>query len=220
MKRQEKKQPFNWSKVFVVLLCVVIAFAMVATYLSPVVGSMRTIRPNESVTADITIRDLRGNPLVTTSEQVYSSAPFRGFLLRQPMILTAGNKSAEVVNVDAYNEGTGWVRFSLLWLEVDEMNDAIIGMRKGESKSVKFAFENPLMMNVSAEDFESIGGNFTRAQVGDWFPIGFSAAPVEGTGQPQAGNVRLANVLEKTNDTLVITYRYDSVDITIRDIGN
>ena len=220
MKRQEKKKPINWTKVFIVAICVLFAFAMVATYLSPVIGSMRTIKPNESVTADITVRDAAGLPLITTNQQVYDSAPIRGFLLRDPMILKGGARTTDLVSVDAYNQYTGWVKFSFLWLEVDEMNAAIVGMREGETKNVKFTFNQSLEMNVTAEDFEMIGGNFTITRVGDWFPIGFSPTPpVDGSDEPQQGSVRLANVLEKSNESMIITYRYSSVDVSIKNIG-
>jgi hypothetical protein len=221
MKRQEKKKPVNWTKVFIVMFCVLFAFAMIATYMSPVVGSMRTIKLNESVTADVTVRDARGNPLITTDQQVYASSPLQSFLLRQPMILTAGARSSDLITVDAYNHYTGWVRFSFLWLEVDEMNAGVVGMRTGETRNVKFNFTQPLEMNVSAEEYEAMGGNFTTAEPGDWFPIGFAATPpLQETGTAPKDSVRLATILHKTNESMVISYRYASADITVRDFQN
>jgi len=55
---------------------------------------------------------------------------------------------------------------------------ALVGLRQGEKKSLTFGFEDPLQMNFSVEEFTTIGGNFSAAEVGDWFPLGFSTTPI------------------------------------------
>ncbi|MDD1674583.1 MAG: hypothetical protein LUQ13_02960 [Methanomicrobiales archaeon] len=216
MKKQEKKKPINWTKVSIVGICVLFAFAMVATYLSPIVGSMRTIKPNESVLADITVRDSMGTPLVTTDSQVFANSPPQSFLLRNPMTLKAGGMSTDLTSLDAYNRNLGSVLFTFHQLELDEMNAAIIGMRSGETKNVKFDFTTPLELefNVSAEYFDAIGGNFTIAEPGDWFTMGY------GTNETDLSAYRPATIKEKTDSYLVISSKYTSVDITIKSIGN
>jgi len=224
MKKEQKKKPLNWTKVFIVGFGVFFAVAMVATYMSPLIEGFRTVKVNDTAVVGFTIRDAEGKAILTTDQQAYADALRSGVpaFHTQPLVVQAGKIGNKVVNpVPAYNPATGWLEYAILGLELDDISRGVVGMRPGEIKSVSFTFADPLTVDIDAEEFDIIGGNFTTAEVGDWVPMGFTDTPVisaPGENVTPSGSLRMAKITEKNADNLTIVHRYGSVDIIVSDI--
>ncbi len=224
MKKEQNKKPVNWTKIFVVGFGVFFAVAMIATYMAPLIEGFRTVKANDTAVVGFTLRDAEGKAILTTDQQAYADALRSGVpaFHTQPLVIQAGKIGNNVVNpVLAYNPSTGWLEYALLGLELDDIARSVVGMRPGETKSVSFTYTDPLTVDIDAEEFDIIGGNFTTAEVGDWVPMGFTDTPVitaPGEEATPNGSLRMAKITEKNTENLTIVHRYRSVDIVVNEI--
>ena len=228
MKKEQKKKPVNWGKIAIIAFGVLFAVAMIGAYMMPLVSSFRPVRANESVAVDFTIRDDTGAVILTSVQQQYANAYRSGgtpaYLARDPLVVVAGAPSDKVVeSVQAYNPTTGWIQYAILSMEINDISQNIVGMRVGDTKTIPFTYSDPLQMNISAEQYDFIGGNFTMVQVGDWIPLGFTDTPeIAASGDQNvtpSSSLRLAEVINKSADNVTIKHRYGSVDVTIKKIS-
>jgi hypothetical protein len=218
----------NWAKIGFVAFGVFFAAAMILTYMSPLIGAFDTIKANETVIVDYTIRDSDGNPIVTSSQQIFSTAGQQGLPIfyTQAMVLKAGEIGADpLVSVPAYNTRTGWeIPYAFAGLEIDDISQGVVGMRPGETKNIKFSFSDPLDVNMTAAEFDYIiGGNFTETQIGDSVPLIFTINKgiSDGSSNETANSsVRFGKVIEKGDTSLVVSHRYASADVTVQEYNS
>jgi len=228
MKKEKKSEIFPWKKVFVIAVGVLFVAMMVLSAMgSTWLSSFRTVMVNDTVTIDYTLRDASGQPVLTTDQSLYQAAITRGYLtfLTTPLTIQAGhigNPAYTGVQADNYytDQRGEQVKFGLLGLEIDEFDAAVLGMKTGESKTIRFGFSDPLTINMSVDEFTAMGGNFSAVSPGDLIPIGFSETPVLG-GDVNASATnpvwRIATVVNKTATEIVVEHRYPAADITVRE---
>ena len=116
---------------------------------------------------------------------------------------------------------TGFSGFGLLGFETNAISAGLIGMREGETKTVSFSYGgNDLETNLSREDADGIGLNFTQAAVGDMITLGLTTSPEFPLGGETNSTtaLRFGQVIDKTDDSLVIIYRYGSASVTLNGI--
>ncbi|MDD1651756.1 MAG: hypothetical protein LUO86_01835 [Methanomicrobiales archaeon] len=222
MKREEEQKKIAfWSRV--VLICIALLFVgifVIGPLITPIIGTLRTVKPLETVAMQYTLRDANGQVILTTDKAVYQAAAKRGdpVFYTSTLDIQAGKTgNPAIIPVPAYNPNVGTVQFGLLGLEADEMAIALVGLRQGEKKSLTFGFEDPLQTNFSEEEFTTVGGNFSVAEVGDWFPLGFSTTPIvdlPDQNVPTDTAIRIAKVLEKTDTSILLGYRYATADVS------
>ncbi len=226
-KNGSKKDEKNWYKLVFVGVAVMFAAAMVLTYMTPIFTSARTMQPGDTALIAYTVRDVAGQPILTTDQQLVQSEYEKGRIV----ILTGGMEIPAGMAVSGenvapvpiyYPQISGFSGFGLLGFETNAVSAGLVGMRPGEVKSVTFDYgENDLMMNFSGEDANEFGIDFANATVGDTFTIGMTATPdlsLEENSTVTAA-LRIAKVVEKTPDQLVIQYRYGSADIILQQIS-
>lgn len=224
----KNKDSRNWAKIGFVAFGVFFAAAMILTYMSPLIGAFKTVKANETVMVDYTLRDSNGNPVVTSNQNIFSTAGQQGLPIfyTQQIVLKAGEIGNDPINsVPAYHPVTGWIEYALLGLEIDDISQGVVGARLGESKTITFSFTDDLRVNMTPEEFDIIGGNFTEAQVGEWVPISFTTNPViawEDAENQTATNssIRLAKIVEKDTTGIVISHRYATADVTVQEYGS
>ncbi|HUK38032.1 MAG TPA: hypothetical protein VLV30_02830 [Methanomicrobiales archaeon] len=228
MKKEKKRDIFPWKKVFVIAVGVLFVAMMVLSAMgSSWLSSFRTVMVNDTVTIDYTLRDSSGQPVLTTDQSLYQAAVTRGYLtfLTTPLTVQAGHiGSPAYTGVKADNYYTSrqgeQIQFGLLGLEIDEFDTAVLGMKTGESKTIRFGFADPLTINMSENEFTAMGGNFSAVSTGDLIPIGFSETPVLGgdvNATPTNAVWRIATVVNKTDSEIVVDHRYPTADITVRE---
>jgi hypothetical protein len=222
---RNNKNSRNWTKIGFVAFGVLIAAAMILSYMSPLIGAFKTVKVNETVIVDYTLRDSDGNPVVTSNQQIFLTAGQQGLpvFYAQQIVVKAGEIGNDpLISVPAYNAATSWeIPYALLGLEVDDISQGVVGMRTGETKSMKFGFLDDLQVNMTPEEFDVIGGNFTEAKIGDTVPLMFVTNPViswEDTNQTaNNSSIRLGKVIVKDDTSIIVSHRYATADVTVQD---
>ena len=227
--KEKKKERFPWQKILIIAFAVVLSMMFILNYLMTA-GTLlyfRGVRVNDSVTIGFTLRDANGQPVLTTDQNLYQTALARGYLvfITSPLTVRAGyigNPPYTGVQAENYyvSRSTDQVKFGLLGQELDELDAAVLGMKTGDTKTIHFTFSDPLTLSMTKQEFTSMGGNFTNAELGDLIPIGISQAPmVEGldayNSTPTNAVLRIAIVVNKTSGGLEVEHRYPSADITV-----
>ena len=230
MKKEKKTDIFPWKKVFVIAVGVLFVAMMVLSAMGMSwLQSFRTIMANDTVTIDFTLRDSMGHPVLTSDQNIYQTATSGGYLtfLTSPLTIQAGHIGNQpYTGVEATNyymsRTSDQIKFGILGQELDELDAGVLGMKTGDTKTIRFTFPDPLTISMTSQEFTSMGGNFTNSAVGDLVPIGFSVAPMvqglEGyNSSPTNAVLRIATVINKTANQIEIEHRYPSADITVKD---
>jgi len=236
MKKERKKETqtgnFPWQKVLIIAVGVVFAVMFVFQYAmtSGMLQYLRGVRANDTVTLDFTLKDEMGQPILTTDQSLYTAASQQRVwvFLTSPLTLRAGyigNPAFMGVNSEnliASRLGNPTVRFGLLGQELDQLDVGVIGMKAGDTKTIRFNFTDPLTVTMKNYEFNAMGMNFTTIAVGDPVPLGFSETPMaqglEGANStPTNAVLRIATVTNKTADSIELFYGYPSADITVRE---
>lgn len=216
----------NWSKIFAIVFGIIFAFMFVGTYLLTILGSTvfaPAIKPGDSVIIDLTIRDRMGRPILTTDQGEYRGALNAGYqvFFTQPLQIKAnGTYNEIIIGVDAYLPPQ-WTKFGMLLDEMELITAGVVGMKKGEKKTIDLSSIAVLPQSFSAEDFEASGGNFTAAKVGDQIVIGLRPAQSDGEVSSEAVSYRyrVMEIVDKDDEHVILSNSYTSADITIRQIG-
>jgi len=230
MKKERKTEIFPWKKVFVIAVGVLFVAMMVLSAMGTSwLQSFRTAMANDTVTIDFTLRDSMGQPVLTSDQNLYQTALSRGYpaFLTSPLTIQAGhigNPSYTGVQAENYYvTRTGeTIKFGILGQEMDELDAGVLGMKVGETKSIHFSFPDPLIISMKDYEFTAMGGNFTATSLGSLVPIGISETPlVKGinasNSNPTNAVLRIAVVINKTENSIQVEHRYPSADITVKE---
>ncbi len=228
MKKAQQKTPKDddkaWMRWAYVGIALLIAVAMVGTYIAPIFGSSQKARVGSTAAIGYTIRGEDGRPLITTDQNLFSSEYQKGNLVLLTRGLTmpvGGMVSGENVAVLPVEYPPDFSDVGLLGFETNAISEGLIGMRPGEMKVISFSYgENNLEMILDREDADGIGLNFTEIGVGALIPLGMTASPDIPLGDETGRNatLRFGKVIEKTDDSLTIVYRYGSAEVTLNSI--
>ncbi|MDH7593411.1 MAG: hypothetical protein QHG99_03530 [Methanomicrobiales archaeon] len=215
----------NWSKIFAIVFGIIFAFMFVGTYLLTILGSTifsPGIKPGDTVTADLTIRDGAGRSILTTDQSEYSramSAGYSVFFTPALQIKANGTYNETIIGVDAYFPPQ-WTKFGILLDEMEMIASGVVGMKEGERKTIDLSTIAILPQSFAAEDFEASGGNFTSAKVGDQMVIGFRPAfSDELVGNDTISYLyRVMEIVGKDDQHVILSHSYATADIKIRQI--
>jgi len=230
MKKTQQKTSANdtapWMKWAYVGIALLVAVAMVGTYLAPMFEKKPTAQVGNTAVIGYTIFSEDGRPLITTDQNLLASEYEKGnlVLLTHGLEMSAGGQvSGENIAVMpiVYPEIQGFSGFGLLGFETNAISVGLVGMQAGETKTISFSYgANDLEMNLSAEDADGIGLNFTETNVGDLVPLGLTTTPNISPGNEtnETPALRFGEVIDKTDDSLVIMHRYGSARVTLNGI--
>ncbi len=217
----DDKSGMKWAYVGIALL---VAVAMVGSYFAPMFNRGQTAQVGDTALIGYTIRDEDGRPIVTTDQKLlereYNKGNY-GLLLSDGLEVAVGSQvSGENITVIPilYPRISEFSGFSLLGFEMNAISEALVGMRAGEMKTVRFSYgANKLEKSLSEEDAEGLGLDITEWNVGDLVPLGLTLTPEIPVGNETAVTpaLRLGKVTAKTPDSMVITYRYGSAEVTL-----
>jgi hypothetical protein len=230
MKKGKEKEIFPWKKVFVIAVGVLFVAMMVLSAMGMSwLQSFRRVAANDSVTVDFTLRDPLGQPVLTSDQNLYRAALTQGglILLTSPLTIRAGyvgNGPFTGVKAENYylSRAGQQINFGILGQELDGMDVAVLGMKTGEKKTVRFTLSDPLVISMKDYEFTAMGGNFTALTVGDLIPIGFSETPLvsgleDSNTSAQNAIWRIGTVINKTGHSIEVRHLYPTVDITVKE---
>ena len=223
--KSSKDESSPWMKWAYVGVALIVAVAMVGTYLSPLFDTPQKAQAGNTALIGYTIRGEDGRPLVTTNQDLAVSEYEKNNLVfltgsLEIPVGTLPSESVEIIPIPVVYP-TDAPNFGLMGFELGALSQGLVGMRVGETRAVSLATgAADLEITLNHEDADEIGLNFTELEPGDIFLREFvisSGVPVgEETNQTSA--LRFWKVVEKTSDSLTVTCRYGSAEVTLNGI--
>jgi hypothetical protein len=229
-KKRKEASTKNWKKIFagifLAFICVMFAMAMILSGMGTSwISSLASVKAGDVVVIDYTVRDARGNPLLTSDQQVYTQSAAAGYwLLGSKQLTVTADQSLtrplfpiQVITPDR----TGWRQFALLASEYDTISHAIIGMKVNEQKKINLGTIGPITDFVSADQMEKIKLNLTNVGVGESIVLPISENPDRGIPNSSAADyLRIMQVTDKTPEGVTLSYNLPSIEVSIVSINN
>jgi len=214
----------NWKKILVIGVGVLFVVLMIVSSMGMSwLNVFTTVQNGTMVTADLTIRDELGRPVITSDQAVYNDAikQNKTVLLTNALSVPAGgvydNQSMHSLPVIS---GTQAANFTIFGNEYQMMTDGLVGMHIGQMKTVKFDQNATEEQNItiSSAEFQQLGMNFTNATIND--PVILSRAEglddaTDLNATPTGYSIRTTRVVEKGEDNLTLSFTYKAVDLTV-----
>ena len=218
---KKKSGGMDWKKAALIIVGVLFAVTMIVSSLGTgwLVG-LKAIQAGDSVVVEYTLRDSYGRPALTATERTYTPAYENSELVwyTGPLSLIAGGTTGEVVApVPAFRDDYGEADFALFGQEQNQIAAGLPGMKQGETRRITLTDTDQFRQDITGEQFDGMGGNFSVARIGDQFPLAFMTSIVEDNDQNTTVKyaVRTAYVTGKTDQNISISYAYPVADISI-----
>lgn len=224
--KKPKGQTKTWIKLLVVFACVLFVVLMVVSAMGTGwLSFFSVIKPGDTVTIDYTIRDMHGEPLVTTDQQVYKqvAGSTTGIFYSKQLVIQANQSSTKaVVPIQVYSKDGGWSKtFALFGGELDAITRNIVGMKQNEQKVISIPFRDSMTQTWSAAQLKSNGVNLTDIQIGDQIAMGVSDSPeLEKNTTASSYSIRIGEVTKKSADGVTLDFGYPAIDVRVVTINN
>jgi len=216
----------GWYRITFVAMAIIFAVAMVGSYMYPLFTAQRTAERGTIATVDYTIYDAADQPVITSDIDLYRQAQQKGeeVLLTPALTMPVGvtvNETA-IIGIPVY--GGGNLTFGLLGFELNDIGRSLTGMSPGATLMVPLDYAgNRLIINVTAAEFEGMTGyNFSGVHTGDRVWLGLTSRPTMGVGDEGGRNtqtpLRIARVVEKGGDFLLLEYGYSTVEVRLSNL--
>ena len=201
--KSSKDESSPWMKWAYVGVALIVAVAMVGTYLSPLFDTPQKAQAGNTALIGYTIRGEDGRPLVTTNQDLAVSEYEKNNLVfltgsLEIPVGTLPSESVEIIPIPVVYP-TDAPNFGLMGFELGALSQGLVGMRVGETRAVSLA--------TGAADLDIFLREFI---ISSGVPVG------EETNQTSA--LRFWKVVEKTSDSLTVTCRYGSAEVTLNGI--
>lgn len=226
-KSTSKNGTFGWKKILVVGAGLVLVVFMILSGMGTSwITGMKPAVAGDTAVIDYTIKDSNGHVIITSNQKLFNDTIQQGniaFLTGRMSVGVNSTAAQDVVKVLAYNPQTGQVQFGLFSPEVEAISRGLAGMKKGEGKTVDFVTDASYERRMTVQEFEGIGGNISRDQVGDPFLIAFVEHPVvnfDNTTQTDLYISRIATITEKDQDGVNVSFGYANAEIILDQLNN
>lgn len=222
-KPSEKKQDFNWTKIGIIVLCVLMAvFMVVSMFGMNWLNIFTQAKPGNSATVDFTFRDAQDRPIITSMNSVLSGTQGKNLLVFKANALPVQvnvTTDQDLVPIQAVNPYTeyGVIEFGLFGPEVDMISKALEGLGVGETKVITNPYAAQMSRQMTMEQFINISGeNYVNTSIGDQVPLAFVDQPqINLDNTTKTSYIRTAMVTEKGNGNITLNYGYPKIEITV-----
>jgi len=223
--KTSKDDTAPWMKWAYVGIALIVAVAMVGTYLAPMFEKKPTAQVGNAAVIDYTIFSEDGRPLITTDQNLLASEYEKGngnILLTQRLEMAVGGLvSGENIAVLPVVHPPEVSDFGLLGFETNAISAGLVGMQAGETRTISFSYGgNDFEKNLSEEDIQGLGFNLTDWEAGELILLGLTATPDIPLGNEtnETPALRFGEVIGTTSDSVTIKYRYGSARVTLNGI--
>jgi hypothetical protein len=119
----------------------------------------------------------------------------------------------------ASNQG-GLMDFGLFGPEVDAISFGALGMKVGESRTVRIPMAAQLSRTMTKDQYTNITGeSFETAKVGDQVPVAFTETPQIAVDNATPTNyLRVSTITAISGENLTINYGYPTIEITLSEL--
>lgn len=223
-RKENKKKKSDWQKIFSRAFIVIILFACVIgfTLSFSFFSIFKTAEAGDFVIVDYTLSYEEGYPVISSDQYLVEEALSKGIpvAFTNPILVQAGSiQSDKVTPVDVYMYPDGYLQYALLDLEIDAISSDVEGMHENDLKKIELEFAPSLIQNMTAENFENAGANFSEAMPGMILPLSFAYSEDDSYSENTTVMLnRPAVIIGKTNDTVILRYGYAVADIQVREI--
>jgi len=223
----EKKAEMNWTKIGIVVICVLMAvFMVVSMFGMSWLNIFTQAKPGNTATVDFTFRDAQDRPVVTSVLSVITNAndpsvmTFKSNPLPIRVNVSTDEDLVPIQVVNPYNE-YGVMEFGLFGPEIDSISNAVVGMGVGASKVVEYPYAGQMSRQMSMEQFVNISGeSFANVQKGDQVPLAFIDQPqIPLDNATPTSYIRTATVIDRDETNITLNYGYPIAEITLTKLG-
>jgi hypothetical protein len=209
-----------WKKVVFVSVGVLFVVLMVVSSMGTSwLNIFQTVKPGAVVLTDVTIRDDQGRPILTTNENIYNSAGNgnRSVFLVSPFAVDAGvpyTDSVKTVPITAPQSG---YNYTLFGEEYNAIAMGVVDMHTGGTKTISLATNVTEEENLTAEQFDQLGGDFANVSVGDEMILSRVENPealYDNTTTPTYA-LRMTHVVNKSEESLILSFSHATADLSI-----
>ncbi|PWR75412.1 hypothetical protein ACKUB1_09295 [Methanospirillum stamsii] len=222
-KPSEKKEETNWTKIGIVVVCVLMAvFMVVSMFGMSWLNIFTQAKPGNSALVDFTFLDAQDRPVLSSVLSTITKVTDPNLITFKANALAVRvNTSTEddLVPVQAVNpnNAVGVVEFGLFGPEIEMISSSIEGMRVGESKTITNPYASQMARQMSLEQFVNISGEmFADVQVGDQVPLAFIDQPtIPMDNATPASYIRTATVVSRDEGNITLNYGYPTIEVTV-----
>jgi hypothetical protein len=229
MKTLPEKNERNWSRIGIIVLGVGFALLFVGTYIMSILtGTVfaQSIQEGDQVAVEFTIWDVQNRPIITTNQQLYSTAHQQGipaFFSPGMVVVANGTYNESILGIDAYNPVTAeWTKYGMFGAEMEIIGEGMVGMRIGETKNISLSTLTMAPTILIREEYENIGGNFTTTRIGQMLVRAFTEQPeipLNGTTPGASFRWRILEVVDKDAENITISYWYQTAQVKAVKMG-
>lgn len=218
---KDKSSGWNGTKIALVVLGVLFVFVMIFTSMGMSwITSLKAAKAGDVAQVDYTIYDDDQRVVLTSNQRIYNVSVQQGhvsWLTSQLTTQVNASGTEELVPVPSFSYTYGQAEYALFSPETDAITQGLVGMRQGETKRIAFEQLPGFQRELTSEQFDAVGGNFTNAKVGDQIMLAFTVSPavnVENNTSLQFA-VRTGYLIGKTVDSVIVNYGYPYADVTL-----
>jgi hypothetical protein len=218
-KKQKEASQKRWKKVLFIIAAVLFVVVMVVSSMgSHWITGLAPVKAGDTVVIDYTIYDAAGNPVVTTSQELYKQYSTNGSIMYAKQISLTANQSLKqaIYPIPVYVAQTGsYEGFALYNPEYNAISNAVVGMRTNDKKRVDLTSGTSMVKLFSPETLQEGKINISSLQTGDVLAMGVSESYNASASNNSATYIRLAEVARISDAGAVIDFGYPYADITL-----
>jgi len=219
----EKKQETNWTKIGIVVICVLMAVFMVVSMFGMTWLNIFTqAKPGNSATVDFTFRDAQNRPIISSVNSALQETEgkdllvFKAASLPVKVNVTTDEDMIPIQAVNPYYESRT-IEYLMFGPELNLISKSLEGMGVGDSKVINNPYAEEMSREMTMEQFINISGeDYANISVGDQVPLAFVDRPeINLDNTTSSSYIRTAVVTKKDEGNITLNYGYPVIDISV-----
>jgi FKBP-type peptidyl-prolyl cis-trans isomerase 2 len=223
-KKQKEAMTKRAKQVLIVGACVLFVILMILSGMGSHWLTMFTVvKPGDTVIVDYTFYDAKGNPVLTTNQELYTqtASKHKTIVYGKQLSMTAGqNLAKSLYPVTFYSSDSGWTgKFAIFSTEYNAIGQMLTGMKAGDQKHIQIP-NSSIQQEWPKEMLEQKNVSMEELSEGDILAMGVSDNPEEMvTNSSSIVYTRLGVITSKTAGYVIVDSGFPSVDISITAIN-
>jgi len=221
--KKKKKPASKWTAKKIGVIVIGVGFAVIMVVSSLGMGWLITMHPaaaGDGAVVDVTLFDGMGRPALTSNIRTFNATTEAGNMVwfcGQFSTRVKATSQKEIISIPVYNYYYGEAKYALFAPEWDAIAAELEGMRQGDSRRITFPTPEGFEREMSPEEFNGIGGNFTTVTTGDQIVLGFAENPEVSLEENVTPSyvIRTGYVTEKTDAGIRVNYSLPSAQISL-----
>ncbi len=224
--KDKKKKGSRWNLQKIGIIVIGVSFAVIMVVSSLGTGwlvSLNSASAGDGAIVSLTLYDEMGRPVLTSDLKKYNQTAEAGgmaWLCEQRSMYVGETSGKEIVPIPVFNYVYGESRYALFSTEYNTIAQGLAGMRQGESKKISIPSLGGFERDMTAEQFDAIGGNFTIVTPGDQVILAFAEQPVVSVEANETPSyvIRTGYVTAKTGDGVTVNFAHPMAEVSLRQL--